>query len=148
MSTHTGESSEPASVEEARRAVEERRRRMSGTLDELEDRIVEGKEELQRKVDVPGRLRDRVLARPWGTLGVAFGVGLAVGFLTGGSGGSGGSVEYDEDDDVHYVDHRFGFWRTVRAQLVGAAIAALTEAVHDRVAGPHTARERPEPGQD
>jgi len=145
MSTHTGEMSDPTSVAEARRAVEERRRRMSGTLDEIEDRIVEGKEELQRKVDVPGRLRDRVLARPWSTLGVAFGVGLAVGFLTG---GSGGSVDYDDDDNVRHVDHRFGFWRTVRAQLVGAAIAALTEAVHDRIAGAHTARERPEPNAD
>lgn len=140
MSTYTGENSDPTSVEEARRAVEERRMRMSGTLDELEDRIVEGKEELQRKVDVPGRLRERVLERPWTTLGIAFGVGLAVGFL------SGGGYDEEEEDDVRHADRGFGFWPTVRAQLVGAAIAALTEAVHDRIAGSRAAREPHPPG--
>lgn len=67
---------EPQTVEEARRAVEASRERMSNTLSQLEHQIAEKKERLEAKVDVLRPVKTKVRARPLVALAVAFGVGV------------------------------------------------------------------------
>ena len=67
---------EPRTVEEARRAVEQSRERMSHTLNALESQLTTKKEELEAKVDVLRPVKKRVRKRPLIALAVAFGVGV------------------------------------------------------------------------
>lgn len=75
----------PRDVTEARRAVEDTRQRISSTLDQLEARIVDKKEELRDRVDVVRPVREYVGARPLVAIAAAAGVGLLLGLLSGGS---------------------------------------------------------------
>lgn len=75
---------EPATTEEARRAIEETRGRISATLDEIEDRIGEARENIRERMDVARPIRDRMRRNPLPGIGVALGVGVALGLLTGG----------------------------------------------------------------
>jgi ElaB/YqjD/DUF883 family membrane-anchored ribosome-binding protein len=74
---------EPRTVDEARNAVERSRQRISSTLDQLEDRIVEKKHELQDKADVLRPLREQIAQRPFTALAVGVGVGALLGSLGG-----------------------------------------------------------------
>jgi hypothetical protein len=67
---------EPRTVEEARRAVQASRARMSDTLDEIEQRLVSKKQQIENRMDVLRPIKKRVRARPWPALAVAFGVGV------------------------------------------------------------------------
>jgi ElaB/YqjD/DUF883 family membrane-anchored ribosome-binding protein len=67
---------EPRTVEEARRAVEQSRERMSDTLNALEYQLATKKDELEAKVDVLRPVKKRVRKRPLVALAVAFGVGV------------------------------------------------------------------------
>jgi ElaB/YqjD/DUF883 family membrane-anchored ribosome-binding protein len=67
---------EPRTVEEARRAVEQSRGRMSDTLHALEYQLATKKDELEAKVDVLRPVKKRVRKRPLIALAVAFGVGV------------------------------------------------------------------------
>lgn len=67
---------EPETVEEARRAVEASRARMSDTLNALQHQITHKKEQLEAKMDVMRPVKSKVRARPLVALAVAFGVGL------------------------------------------------------------------------
>jgi ElaB/YqjD/DUF883 family membrane-anchored ribosome-binding protein len=76
--------------EAVRSEIENTRERMSSTIDEIENVLARKKERLQDKLDVLSPIRDR----PLPATGIAFGVGLALGLLTGGGGDS-------DDDDRH-----------------------------------------------
>ena len=67
---------EPETVDEARRAVEWQRARLSDTLDAIEDRLVTKKQEIADRMDVMRPVKKQVRARPWPALAVAFGVGV------------------------------------------------------------------------
>ena len=66
--------------EVARAQIEATRARMSDTIDEIEEAILRKKEKLRAKLDVLAPVRER----PLQTIGAIFGVGLALGLLTGG----------------------------------------------------------------
>lgn len=89
---------EPRTVDEARHAVERSRQRISTTLDQLEERIVEKKHELQDRADVLRPVREQVQARPF----TAVAVGLGVGALLGSLGGS------DDEDEGGSGSRRHG----------------------------------------
>lgn len=74
----------PRSTEEARRAVEQARGRISSTIDAIEGRVQEAREGLKERLDVLRPVRDQVRRHGVRALGIAFGTGLALGFLTGG----------------------------------------------------------------
>ena len=67
---------EPRTVEEARRAVEQTRARMSDTLDAIEGRLIAKKDAISQRMDVMRPVKQRVRSRPWPALAVAFGVGM------------------------------------------------------------------------
>lgn len=108
-----GAPSHPRSVHEARRAVEESRARIAATLDELEDRIVEKKEMIQRKADVVRPVREAIRKTPL----IAIGVAVAVGLLLGVRGGS----DDDEEDEYGFdKDERKALdeWKRRRHKLL------------------------------
>ena len=55
---------EPQDVGDARRAVEESRERLAGTLDELETKLVEKKHEIADRVNVLRPVQKQVRSRP------------------------------------------------------------------------------------
>jgi ElaB/YqjD/DUF883 family membrane-anchored ribosome-binding protein len=71
---------QPETPEAARAEIERTRERISGTLDEIEVAILRKKQRLQEQVDVRARIRER----PMEAAGVVLGLGLLIGFLTGG----------------------------------------------------------------
>lgn len=75
---------EPQTVDEAKDAVERSRQRISTTLDELEDRIVEKKHAMQDRMDVLRPVREQVVQRPFTAVAVALGAGALLGSLVGG----------------------------------------------------------------
>lgn len=74
---------EPQTTEEARRAIEQTRGRISSTLDAIEDRIGNTKEEIRDRIDVVTPLRERIRAHRGMSLGIAFGAGLLLSLVTG-----------------------------------------------------------------
>lgn len=65
---------------ELRREIDQTRRRMSRTLDTLEDRLAEGKEELVARATFRD-LRQRITREPWRSLAIAFAAGYVVAAL-------------------------------------------------------------------
>ncbi len=87
---------DPAAVvaddpEAVRSEIESTRERMSSTIDEIESVLARKKERLQDRLDVLSPVRDR----PLQATGIAFGVGLALGLITGGGD--------DDGSDDHHV---------------------------------------------
>jgi ElaB/YqjD/DUF883 family membrane-anchored ribosome-binding protein len=80
----------PEDPEAARAEIEATRARMSETIDEIEDVLMRKTEEIRAKLDVLAPIRQR----PIQSLGIIFGVGLALGLI-----GSGGGDESDTDED-------------------------------------------------
>jgi ElaB/YqjD/DUF883 family membrane-anchored ribosome-binding protein len=74
----------PRSVAEARLAVQSSRERISSTIDELEYRIVDKKEELRERLDVTRPVRAVVDASPLIAIGAAAGAGLLLGLVSKG----------------------------------------------------------------
>lgn len=71
----------PASSPDAVRAeIETTRARMSATIDEIEGVLLEKKAVWQERLDVAARIREN----PTRAVAIVFGIGLALGFLTGG----------------------------------------------------------------
>ncbi len=66
--------------EAVRSEIEQTRERMSSTIDEIESVLARKKEAIQDRLDVLAPIRER----PLPATGIAFGVGLALGLLTGG----------------------------------------------------------------
>ncbi|HSJ25504.1 MAG TPA: hypothetical protein VK929_12580 [Longimicrobiales bacterium] len=86
-----GGAESPQTVDEARDAVVRSRQRISSTLDELEGRIVDTKQELRERVDVLRPVREQIKQRPWAAVAIAAGVGALLGSLGGG----------DDEDSIH-----------------------------------------------
>ncbi|HSJ09749.1 MAG TPA: hypothetical protein VK928_07530 [Longimicrobiales bacterium] len=80
----------PQTVDEARHAVERSRQRISTTLDQLEEKIVEKKHELQDRADVLRPVREQVRERPFTAVAVGLGVGAVLGSLGGRDGDGSG----------------------------------------------------------
>jgi ElaB/YqjD/DUF883 family membrane-anchored ribosome-binding protein len=81
--------------EAVRSEIEQTRERMSSTIDEIESVLARKKEAIQDKLDVLAPIRER----PLPATGIAFGVGLALGLLTGGGD--------DSDDRGHYAPRAY-----------------------------------------
>ncbi|HLU25133.1 MAG TPA: hypothetical protein VKZ58_05460 [Longimicrobiales bacterium] len=84
---------EPETTEEARRAIEHARGRISATLDALEERIQEKRTELRGRLDVLRAAREAIRRRAWPSLGIAFGVGLLLSGVLRGDEGEHGEEE-------------------------------------------------------
>jgi hypothetical protein len=85
-------------VAEARAAVAVSRARISATIDELEERIVDKKEELQERLDVVRPVRALVAAAPLIAVAAAAGAGLLLGIASRGRGRRVREVELNEVD--------------------------------------------------
>ena len=85
----TAANGSPRTVEAARRAVESSREQMSGTLDQIEHRIVMKKHEISHRMDVARPVREQVRERPLIAVGIAFAAGLILWKLR----------HHDEDDE-------------------------------------------------
>lgn len=102
----------PRTVQEARRAVEQSRQRVSATLDELEGRIVDTKQAIQQKMDFVKPVQGVIRNAPFIALGAAVAIGL---FL-----GTRGGEQDDEDDDGFDRDERAALeeWRQRRRRML------------------------------
>lgn len=72
---------QPNTIPEARRAIEGTRGRISETLDAIELRIQEKRDDLRDRLDVLRPVRRRIRSHVWPSLGIAFGGGLLFGLL-------------------------------------------------------------------
>lgn len=108
---------EPKTPEEAREAIERARTRISGTLDEIEQRLREKRDELKEKADISSRLREAVRGREVPALMVAIGAGFLVALLLGGGGGrrSGQDIVLSEEEL-----EALRRWRKDRKRVIGA----------------------------
>jgi hypothetical protein len=79
----------PEDPEAAREEIRRTRQRMSGTIDEIEDLLVQRKEQVKAQLDVGARFR----ANPLPALGAVLGAGLLLGLVTGGR-------KHDRDDET------------------------------------------------
>jgi ElaB/YqjD/DUF883 family membrane-anchored ribosome-binding protein len=107
----------PTDVGEAKREIERNRERISETLDAIEYRIVDTREQIRDRLDVARPLKDQVRRRPWAALGVAAGVGVVLGILAGGRSGRDG---YDIPDAHQRRELRE--WRRQRRNRLGGAL--------------------------
>jgi ElaB/YqjD/DUF883 family membrane-anchored ribosome-binding protein len=148
----------PRDVDQAREVAEASRRRVTETLGELEERLVEEKDALQERLDVVRPLREFVWARPLPAVAMAAGAGLLFGLLVAGSRRAPAEVELtDADRDVirswrrerrkRLIDtaedelpsfdpppSRIGrLFRDMTHELVGAATALLVSGLVERV---------------
>jgi ElaB/YqjD/DUF883 family membrane-anchored ribosome-binding protein len=120
--------SDPAAVvaddpEAVRSEIESTRERMSSTIDEIESVLARKKERLQDKLDVLSPVRER----PLQATGIAFGVGLALGLLTGGGD--------DSDDDDRHLPRARSNRPGLGAMSMGAMEADSDEGSHGRHTG-------------
>lgn len=137
---------EAATIAQARAHVEQSRARISDTLDDIEERLLEKRHELQEKLDVRKRMREQIDREPLVAVAAAAGAGFLVGLM--GRRRRRGAAEqaelralleaqdYDESGDVRSVSvgHSHpSFWQETRAQLVGALTAALVAAIAERL---------------
>jgi hypothetical protein len=67
----------PSDPDEIRQEIERTRERMSRTLDAIEDRLVQRKDEIWARATFRS-LRHRVSSEPWRSLAIAFVVGYVV----------------------------------------------------------------------
>lgn len=101
---------EPRDPEAARVRIEQTRARMSDTIDEIEDVLLQKKQDLQDRLDVRAHIRER----PWQAAGLVLGAGLIVGFLTGGR-------SDDDIDDAVISDSRATLWEGRARRLLRIA---------------------------
>lgn len=78
--------------EAVRSEIEQTRARMSETIDEIEDALLRKKENIQDRLNVFSPVQNN----PLPSVGIAFGAGLIVGYLTG---------EGDDDEEYHSHHH-------------------------------------------
>lgn len=110
---------QPEDPEAARAEIERTRARMSATIDELEVVLIEQKEKLRERLDFAARVREN----PTKAAGIVFGVGLLLGFLTGGG-------DEDEEEDELALEQAAAaaaLWETRARRLLGIARAQEDE---------------------
>lgn len=85
---------------QAKREMERTRAEIESTLGMMKQRVAGEVEDAKRRVDLPGRLRDRVRSDPWRSLAIAAGVGLGMALL-----GSRGKRGYDTltEDEIEEI---------------------------------------------
>jgi len=88
----------PRDVEAARAAVVDSRARISATIDELEERIVDTKESLRDRLDVARPARAIIRAAPLIVVAAAVSAGLLFGLVTGGRSKRGRPIELQDVD--------------------------------------------------
>ena len=108
----------------ARAEIQQTRARMSDTIEEIESVLVRKKEQVQNRFDRLSDILSPVRERPLPAAGGAFGVGLLLGLITGGS-------DDDHDDRPprvrHYGDEEAGWedradhWETRARRLLSIA---------------------------
>ena len=117
----------PRTVEEARLEVQRSRARIEDTLDRLENRVVETRETIQRKVDVVRPVTEFVRAKPF----IALGAAVAIGLFLGTRGGS----DDDEDEDDYGFDRKerraLEEWRKRRRKMLLAEAEDAGEVFED-----------------
>jgi hypothetical protein len=87
--------SEGPVVIDAKEEIQATRARISDTIDEIEGKILQKKERIEERLDVLAPVRER----PFRVLGAVFGVGLALGLLTGGGRDEDGEDEERDDEE-------------------------------------------------
>jgi len=117
----------PRTVEEARAEVQRSRARVEATLDRLENRVVETKETIQRKVDIVRPVTEFVRRKPL----IAVGAAVAIGLFLGTRGGGGD----DEEDDDYGFDRKerraLEEWRVRRRKMLLAEAEDAGEVFED-----------------
>ena len=117
---------QPEGPDAMRAEIEHTRARMSATIDEIEEVIVQKKHKLEEALDIVARIREQ----PMKAAGIVFGVGLLMGFLTGG----GSKVD---EDDLEEADQRTAIWEERARRLLAIArtqeeeIDALDRALYE-----------------
>ena len=116
----------PRTVEEARLEVQRSRARIEDTLDRLENRVVETRETIQRKVDFVRPVTEFVRAKPF----IAIGAAVAIGLFLGTRGG-----DDDEEDEDYGFDRRerraLEEWRKRRRKMLLAEAEDAGDAFED-----------------
>jgi ElaB/YqjD/DUF883 family membrane-anchored ribosome-binding protein len=105
----------PDDPERAREEIRRTRERMSGTIDEIEEVLVERKERVKARLDVASRFREN----PLPALGAVLAAGLLLGLLTGGR--SGRSPEEGENGLALGWRDRAGTWEARSRRLLRVA---------------------------
>jgi ElaB/YqjD/DUF883 family membrane-anchored ribosome-binding protein len=106
-----GPNGTPGNVAEARLAVASSRERISATIDELEERIIDTRDALRDKIDVTRPVREVVRATPLVAVVAAAGAGLLLGLASRGRRRRGREVQLSESDR-----EAIGRWRRERRQ--------------------------------
>jgi hypothetical protein len=109
---------QPKNPEAARAEIERTRARMSETIDEIEDVLLQKRERLKEQLDIGARIREK----PLQAAGIAVGVGLLLGCLTGG-----GKKEPRRDFDS---EERAALWEARARRLLDIA-RAQEEAIEE-----------------
>lgn len=109
---------EPQNVEAARDEIERTRARMSETIGEIETVLVRKKAEIEDRLDVGARIRER----PLHAVGIVLGAGFLLGLITGGGAD-------DDDDDRRRLDsdERAALWEGRARRLLAIAQAQEEE---------------------
>ncbi|HUE97436.1 MAG TPA: hypothetical protein VMN39_12305 [Longimicrobiaceae bacterium] len=104
---------QPTGSDAVRTEIENTRARLSATIDEIEEVLFEKKHQLLERFDVMARVRER----PLQVAGLVFGVGLLLGFLSGGP----------SKQDVAGTSRRASLWETRARRLLEIARAQEEE---------------------
>lgn len=107
---------EPDNVQAAREEIERTRARMSETIGEIETVLVRKKAEIEDRLDVGARIRER----PLHAVGIVLGAGFLLGLITGGG---------NDDDDRRRLDseERAALWEGRARRLLAIAQAQEEE---------------------
>lgn len=117
---------QPEGPDAMRTEIEHTRARMSATIDEIEEVIVQKKNKLEDALDVVAKIREQ----PMKAAGIVFGVGLLLGFLTGG----GSKVD---EEELEESGQRTALWEERARRLLAIArtqeeeIDALDRALYE-----------------
>jgi hypothetical protein len=116
---------QPRTPEAARAEIERTRARMSETIDEIEGVLLQKKEQIQDQLDVRARIR----AKPLHAAGIVLGIGVVIGFLTGGGGEPTEVIQIDDRGAARWERRARRLLRIAREQE--RDLEALQLAVHD-----------------
>ncbi len=99
-----------------RSEIEHTRARMSGTIDEIEDALLRKKENIQDRLNVFSPVRNN----PLPSVGIAFGAGLLLGYLTA-EGDDGYDRHHPDTDDDEFWSRRASDWEARARRLLDLA---------------------------
>jgi hypothetical protein len=137
--------SEGPVVIDAKEEIQATRARISDTIDEIEGKILQKKERIEERLDVLAPVRER----PFRVLGAVFGVGLALGLLTGGGRDEDGEDE-ERDDEEDGASDPAELWegRARRLLRISREQEEEIESLRERLGRAAGRVEVPEEGED